>query len=145
MPEFDFLGTRFYLLIYMAYLSFQWFVQVYSLSSISDPCMVLCCKSHLGKQPSKRSTVPSGKAIHLKAFTKARITSQFLHFVFWWKRRGQREREEMPLLCSCHPTHASTVLYSSLVWQQRENKKGSRVHWEMTFKCSCLCSIYQWG
>lgn len=51
----------------------------------------------------------------------------------------------MLLLCSCHPTRASAVLYSSPVWQQRENKKGSRVHWEMSFKCSCLCSVYRRG
>lgn len=46
----------------------------------------------------------------------------------------------MLLSCSCHPTHASTVLYSSWVWQHGERKKGFCVLWEMSIRCSCPAS-----
>lgn len=127
MPEFDFFLLVFYLLISIAYLSFQWSVWVYLLSSISQSAVVLYCKSHLGKCSSVRRTAAPGENHHLKAFVEVKETSPFLYSVFWRKRRKKA------LLWRCHPMCAAAV--SFLVWQQWKTK-------DLVYTGKCLLNVF---
>lgn len=130
MPGFDFFLLVFYLLISIAYLSFQWFVWVYLLSSISQSVVVLYCKSHLGKYSSERSAAAPGENHHLKAFVEVTETSQFLYFVFWRKgREGGTVMKVSPNM------HCSSFFLSS-VWKQWNTKK------DLVYTGRCLLNVF---
>ena len=123
MPEFDFFfPPGFYLLISIAYLSSQWFGQVYLLSSINQSMVALYCKSHLGKSNC------SWKSHYLKAFVEVMVTAQLLYFVFW--------KEEVQLLQSCHPIYVSTILFTlHLFGSARKTKK------DLVYTGTCLLNF----
>lgn len=129
MPGFDFFLLVFYLLISIAYLSFQWFVWVYLLSSISQSVVVLYCKSHLGKCSSEPSAAAPRENHHLKAFVEVKETSPFLYFVFW-RKKGRRHYYEGVT------QQALSSFFLSSVWQQWKTKE------DLVYTGRCLLNVF---